>query len=213
MEYRKLNQARKQFLKENKEESYVLLNGEIPVLISAPHGVSQNRLGRYKCAEPLSLTTALYLQRQKQTYLLAKTNNNFDDANYDDNSDYQLEIDKLVERNKITHLIDFHCLRSSRECEVNLGTNFERNISTDKKLFQKLYNKLQQEGFVVLCDSPFVGGRQTIAGYTKFRHENMWTLEVEINSKLAMVKDNHERYYKLLKIFTEWIDEINKEKD
>ncbi len=181
-------------------------------MLSAPHGVSQTRLGKNKVAEPGSLATAIYLQKVCETYLIAKTKNNFDDANFDEVSPYKDEVDKLATMSKITHIIDFHGLASFREMDINLGTHFENNTETDKKLLDWLGKELIKEGFVVSYDCPFMGKGNTIAGYTKKRHPNLWTLQVEINCAITNKKENFDRYKKLLGVFEKFIKKIKQHK-
>ena len=208
MDFRKLHQHRKSFLRENKEKDYVLIEGKSKVLLSAPHGVSQLRLGKSKFAEPGSLATVLYLQNVCGAKLIAKTKNNFDDANFDEVSAYKDEIDKLATMSKITHVIDFHGLASFREMDINLGTHLEQNTQTDTKLLDWLVDELRKEGFIVSCDSPFMGKGNAIAGYMKKRHPNLWTLQVEVNCAITNKKENFEKYKKLLQVLERFINKI-----
>ena len=82
-------------MNQNKEKDHVVLKGKNNVLISAPHGVSQVRLGKYKYSEIGSLTTALYLFENSNCFLIAKTQNNNDDANFDEKSKYKNSIEKF----------------------------------------------------------------------------------------------------------------------
>ena len=80
--FNKFINERKKFLEENSKKDHVVLIGKNNILISAPHGVSQVRLGKYKVHEIGSLATALYLQNQTSCFLIAKTRNNNDDSKY-----------------------------------------------------------------------------------------------------------------------------------
>ena len=104
MSFNKLHNKRKLFMNQNKENDHIVLKGKNNVLISAPHGVSQVRLGKYKYSEIGSLTTALYLFENSNCFLIAKTQNNNDDANFDEKSKYKNSIEKLVENNKIKYI-------------------------------------------------------------------------------------------------------------
>jgi len=206
MEFRKIHNDRKKLLRENKENDFVLVEGENKVMISAPHGVVQTRLGKSKYAERGSLATALFLSKRKKTFLIAKTKNNFDDANFDVVSPYKDAIDELATRGRINYLLDFHGLASFRDCDINLGTNFEHNTENDKRLLNILVKKLENADFKVSCDTPFKSGGTTVAGYTKQRHKNMWTIQIEINCKITNEKENFEKWKSLLEIFEEFID-------
>ena len=69
------------------------------VLISAPHGVSQTRLGMPKVAEIGSARLAVALAEICKTNLIIKTKNMFDDANFDEKSAYKNDIKNLIKKN------------------------------------------------------------------------------------------------------------------
>lgn len=68
-----------------------------------------------------SLATALYLQKETNSFLIAKTKNNNDDANFDEKSEYKDTIYSLIETKGIKYVIDFHGLAAKRDCDINLG--------------------------------------------------------------------------------------------
>ena len=82
--FKSLHKNRILFIEKNKNKDHAIISGINNFLISAPHGVSQVRLGKLKHSEIGSLTTALQLQKDNDCYLIAKTKNNSDDI-------YQLE--------------------------------------------------------------------------------------------------------------------------
>ena len=106
----KIHNRRKAFLKENDKIDHVVIYGRKGVLLSAPHGVNHVRLGKEKYREVGSLATALELQRRTDCFLIAKTQNSGDDANFDSNCKYRKSIERLIEKGQIKYLIDFHGL-------------------------------------------------------------------------------------------------------
>ena len=71
--FNKFVTTRKNFLIKNKNADHVIIKGNNNILISAPHGVPQIRLGKLKFQEIGSLSSALYLQEQTNCFLIAKT--------------------------------------------------------------------------------------------------------------------------------------------
>lgn len=207
LSFNKLHSNRKKLIDANKHKDHVLIVGNRDILISAPHGVSQVRLGKYKHCEIGSLTTAVYLQNETKCHLIAKTKNNSDDANFDENSKYKTSIKKLIQEKDIKYLIDIHGLASNRDYDINLGTHIGQNIKNDLDLFNNLYNSLISNSFNVSIDQPFMAGQQTISGSIN-NEFNLWTLQVEINCAITNKKENFERYKKLLTILTNWIKTI-----
>ncbi len=207
LSFSKLHNDRKKLIEVNKYKDHILIVGDKNILISAPHGVSQVRLGKYKHCEIGSLATALYLQSETNCHLIAKTKNNNDDANFDENSKYKDSIKKLIQEKNIQYLIDIHGLAANRDCDINLGTHIGKNIKNNLDLFNKLNNLLINNGFNVSIDQPFMAGKQTISGSIN-NEFNIWTLQVEINCAITNKKENFERYKKLLTILNNWINTI-----
>ncbi len=206
MNFEELHKNRKTFLLKNANKDNVIIPGERNILISAPHGVSQVRLGKPKHAEIGSLTTSLYLQKATGCYFIAKTKNNFDDANFDENSIYKRNLFDLIENKNINYVIDFHGVASFRSCDVNLGTNFGRNIEKNIPLFDNLVKSLRDNGFIVEIDQPFNASYNSISSSVKKKFVNSWTLQVEINYAITNNRKNFIKFQKLLEIFENWLN-------
>ena len=195
---------RKLFLANNRDKDYVYVKSSSRILLSCPHGVEQTRLGLRKYAEIGALAVTLELAERLDTNMIAKTSNNFDDANFDEISPYKNKIKK--ELDNLGYIIDFHGLSNKREMDVNLGTNFGRNVSSNPKLFQKLARALRNAGLVVTVDNPFSGGGRTISGTFG---KSVWTVQVEINSAITNDKSQHKKLNLLLETLTTWLKQID----
>ena len=203
--YNKFVRNRKTFLRENKDNDFVYLNSDSKILISAPHGVPQTRLGVPKHQEPGSFAFALELYNRLHTKFIAKTKNNFDDANFDEHSPYKTKISREIDN--IDYIIDFHGLASYREMDINLGINFGENVKSDVSLFEKLVKELKKNKFKVTIDAPYFAPARTIAG--TFNGKS-WTIQVEINSGITNNLKNKDKLEKLLSVFEDWIKYIEK---
>lgn len=208
MNFNKFKNLRINFLKENCLKDHVVFEGSKSVLLSAPHGISQVRLGKNKVAEIGTIPTTIYLKNKCDCFAIIKSKNNFDDANFDQVSKYKTDIDKLVEKQKIKHLIDIHGLAANRPFDVNLGINFGKSIEVDTALFDKLVEILKTAGFVVSIDQPFSGGTNTVSGSTKTKHPNIWTIQIEINSAITNRPENIEKLNRMLDCLTRFINLI-----
>ena len=206
--FEKLVAERDVFLNDNANLDHVVITGNNNVLISAPHGVEQTRNGKSKVYEPGSVTTGLYLQKQTGSFFIAKTKNNNDDANYDEQSSYKDSIKDLIRADKIKYIIDLHGLAETRECEINLGINGGKNVSNNIELFNDLNTSLMASGFNVFIDEPFSGGDKTISGSLKNEFCDIWTIQIEIRCDITNKKENFEHYKTLLKVLENWIGKI-----
>ena len=207
--FKSLHKNRILFIEKNKNKDHAIISGINNFLISAPHGVSQVRLGKLKHSEIGSLTTALQLQKDNDCYLIAKTKNNYDDANFDEVSKYKNSIKNLIKNKDIKYLIDIHGLASSRECDINLGTHLGKNIKSNIDVFNNLQQSLQNAGFKVAIDQPFMAGSRTISGSIN-NEFNIWTIQIEINSSITNKKENFNRFKILLQTLNNWLQNIKK---
>ena len=206
--FEKLVAERDFFLNDNANLDHVVITGNNKILISAPHGVEQTRNGKSKVYEPGSVTTGLYLQKQTGSFFIAKTKNNNDDANYDEQSSYKDSIKDLIRADKIKYIIDLHGLAETRECEINLGISGGKNVSNNIELFNDLNTSLMASGFNVLIDEPFSGGDKTISGSLKNEFFDIWTIQIEIRCDITNKKENFEHYKTLLKVLENWMGKI-----
>ena len=148
------------------------------------------------------------MHQQTNSWFIAKTKNNNDDANFDDKSLYKSSIEKLIKENKIKYVIDIHGLSAQRDCEINLGTHIGNNVKSNIKIFKNLYNALIENNFITQIDQPFMGGHKTIAGSMANKFSHIWTLQIEINSGITNKFENFEKFKKLLTILIDWINSI-----
>ncbi len=102
--------------------------GSEKILISAPHGVEQTRLGKIKFAETRTGSIAKYLNTHYQTPALIKTQNLADDANYDENCEYKDFLSTLIPKLKIKALIDLHIMSDKRDYDIDIGTGEGSNL-------------------------------------------------------------------------------------
>lgn len=207
LSFKKLHEKRKQLIKRYRNQDHIVLEGN-NILISAPHGVSQVRLGKHKNSEIGSLATALYLKETTGSSLIVKTKNNDDDANFDINSEYKNSIRKLAKSKKINYILDIHGLAENRQCDVNLGTHLGKNIENNVNLLLELATELKTNGFFVSIDQPFMAGNQTISAQMKKEFPELWSLQIEINCGITNKEENFEKYQKLLFVILKWIKKL-----
>lgn len=204
LKYGDLSKIRKQFFEENTDDhAYFQTNSS--VLISAPHGVSQVRLGSLKVAEIGTIPIATMVAKHMKANLIVKTRNDDDDANFVENCPYRDTIAKAIQTQNIKYLIDFHGLAKHRPCDINLGINFGQNIARNQKLFASLKNALETQGFSVSIDEPFCAGPRTIAGHFA-RNSNIWTIQIEINSSITNMPKNIDKCNLLINTLIDWLE-------
>lgn len=203
-----LLEKRQKFFRDNGNKDHVVLNGTNSVLLSAPHGVYQVRLGKLKHNEPGSATLALWLQNITNSFLIVKTQNNGDDANFDENCPYRNSISNIITKNKIKYVMDFHGMDKKRPWDINLGSHLGYNIENNVQIFNDLEKELVDQGFSVAIDNPFMAQHHTISSFAKQKFKDIWSLQIEVNCAITNEKKNFDKFEKLVKILEKWIREL-----
>ena len=205
--FNSFHQKRKSFLSKFKNHDHAVCVGDGGVLVSAPHGVSQVRLGMPKKSEIGSLATAIYLHENNGCHLIAKTMNNNDDANFDFQSSYKTDVFQLISDYNIKYFVDIHGLSSQRDVDINLGTHLGRNIEGNEGFLYLLQDALISNGFKTSIDQPFMAGSQTLSSSVKEKC-NIWSLQIEINCGITNKSENFNRCLLMLEILSDWLRKL-----
>lgn len=136
-----------------KEETFLgnqgdfhVIKGNIPVLVSAPHSVTQFRNGKTKTGEFRTGVLAQLLQEKTNCYSLFKTKNMQDDANFDSFSPYREFAKKLVVDEKIEFLLDLHIMAPHRPYDIDLGTGRGKNIQGKTEIVNEVEKIFRSNG-------------------------------------------------------------------
>lgn len=111
------------------DDSFKILNGDLPIMISAAHAVEQTRYGKIKYSEPDSGIIALALHDELGCPAIIKTTNLNDDANFDETHPYRDCLKQYVKDNGILCVIDLHQLAPTRKIAIDIGTGFGWNTA------------------------------------------------------------------------------------
>ncbi len=164
----------------NFSEDFTIIEGYMPVLLSAPHTMNQLRDdGTIKASEPYTKALALYLQKKLNCSCFVK---NFD-TGIDSNSlvmeDYKKELINFIKTKNIKLVLDLHGASSKRDFDVELGTL--NNLSADFLTIKDLKNTLMENGITnISINDPFKGGGITKAVYSNTLVD---VIQIEINRK------------------------------
>lgn len=102
---------------------FEIKEGEIPVMVSAPHSVKMLRNGAVKSADRLTGAIALLLHELTGCHLIYSTRFSEADPNYAvENNSYQATLADYVKSHNVQLVIDLHGAKSSREYALEIGT-------------------------------------------------------------------------------------------
>jgi hypothetical protein len=121
-----LRQIEKSQIKINKlsETYYGYVRGQIPILISAPHGARHYRAceSRWKAEDAYTSSLAIVLGRLTGAHVIYLKNKAAEDPNNDIHSRYKDFLANVVRENGIRFLIDLHGAHRDQPFKIDVGT-------------------------------------------------------------------------------------------
>lgn len=193
------------FFMESHNHSFEIIDGDLPIMISAPHSVSQTRNNKIKVAETSTGILAKMLHDELNCPIIYKTRNCNDDANYDKKSPYKEALLDYIKEHQIMFLIDLHQLSPTRDIIIDIGTGGFKNISNMDfiNIFIKSFSK--RNIGIIEIDKPFKASMPyTICSYISSR-SNIPCLQLEINTKVLSAL----KFETVLKALKEIVTELS----
>ena len=193
--------------KENK--GFEIEKGKIPIILSAPHCVPQTRNGKIKPKEGETGAIVQILARKRQCYAIFKTRHQNDDANYDiDSNMYKDNLRKIIKRENIKLLLDFHGAKNENAFDIEIGTDEGKNINQKNYIVAQLKEKLnKQKIFNIVENQKFKAS--SIHTICKYIHEttNIPCIQLEITGRYRYI-ENLEGIKKLIMGIEDFIETI-----
>lgn len=103
-------------------EWFEVVNGTVPVLVSAPHACMHVREGVRKMQEEFTGALALYLAERCGCYAIFTRYQTHEDPNWQVDSKYKRSIEALLQDRAIRFVIDLHGMTNRYHMGVALGT-------------------------------------------------------------------------------------------
>lgn len=197
------------------EESFKILKGSAPVLISCAHSIDQIRDGMLKPRELYSGALCKLIQEQTDCFAIYKYHNDGIDDNFVLHTKYKEAMGRIIKENDIRLVIDIHGMVGSkskryRGYNVELGTDSGRNLLGRTYIAEEMSKIFNKHGVdKVVTDRQFRASRShTIAKYTSTNYE-VPAVQIEIGGDFRNVLDyGVENMKKLLNAFEEIIESL-----
>lgn len=172
--------------KMNKYEStkglfdYILVRGEVPVLVTAVHTMKQVRAdGSIKPAETFTKAIAMYLSEMCSASYFVKILDTGMDSNRDNHDEVKNDLINFVRDNKVKLVIDLHGADHNRDFDVEFGTL--NNLTADFSTIKELEEAFKHNGIVnIEHNNPFKGGAITQYLYNE---KDVDVIQLEINGR------------------------------
>ncbi len=196
-------------IEETNTINYTFIKGNIPILLSAPHAVKQQRNGKVKVQDSYTGGITEYLCNTCNTYGIIRNHNVLDDPNTDNSGPgfaYKQKILNTIKEYDIKLLLDIHGCSDYHNFDFCIGTNNGENINGRKDILEFLYNKLTTIGKTVIDECFKANLNENVSRYIS-HHSTIPCIQLEISTQFRIDKTHLE---KLLPILQESINIINK---
>lgn len=193
----------------SKEKSFEVLEGKIPVLISAPHSVRQLREGKIKAKDRYTGAIAIELAKSTNSFAIYKTYNNQDDASYDiENNEYKEKVLELIYKHNIKVFLDIHGAKDTEEFDIDIGTDGKRNLNGKVQILEKLVKNLKEKGITKLgIDQKFKACTMHTLTKKIATNTDIACMQIEITKKYRNLEDI-EKMQKVINAIKVCIQEI-----
>ncbi len=207
-----LNKKFDEYSKENNsEQEYEIIEGKLPVLISAPHSVRQFRNGKIKAKDSYTGVIAIILQKETNCSCIYKIKNNNNDANYDlENNKYKEELLRIINEKNIKLLLDIHGASDKYGFGIDIATDNEINLNGKEIILKTLKETLEEFKIDdVVVDEIFRAHSIRTICKTVSSKIKIPCIELEIARKYRNIED-FEQIKKIIEAIKESIMRINK---
>lgn len=164
-------------------EFFTIISGTNNVLISVPHTYFHKRKNKKKKNEVGLLDIINILSKKTNSHFIYTNKDINYDPNFDNDNIYQQKIIEYIKENNIDYVIDLHGMSSIYNKNIEIGTNYLKNINYDSELLDRILQILKTNSITkVQVDKKFKATGNTIANTINTK-TNIQALQIEINKK------------------------------
>lgn len=187
-------------------EKYRVLNGNIPVLISAPHSVNQLRINDIRDAEKYTGALARYFNNKIGCYSIFQMFTHAD-PNSDKEHSYKNAIINLIESLNIKLLIDIHSskFKEDSKADIDLVTNKRTTLMNDFEIISELKEYGKNNNVVVEENNEPNELKENEIIYVTSLIGGIPAIRIVINEKSLDLVNNEEKFVNICKTIEEFI--------
>ena len=127
------------------ETEFTYRAGQLPILLSAPHGAAHTRNGQVKGSDVYTASFARLVAERTGAHVLYAHHKSNTDPNYDRKAPYKAYLKQLIQTTDIRFVMDIHGAGPRRNFGVALGTIHGRTCSTRQR--ELIVETLAAHGF------------------------------------------------------------------
>jgi hypothetical protein len=130
------------------EDYFESREGNIPILISAPHGAKHFRKGKWKEEDEYTASIAIKLGEATGAHVIYVKNRTYEDPNYIGKTKYKEKVRDIIQAYGIKFLLDIHGANKKRPFKVVVGTRYGKtdrsSCPTYKDIIEDVLGGLQE---------------------------------------------------------------------
>ena len=196
-----------------KKDCELVIYGNAPILLSAPHCVNQKREGSIKLREYNTGAIAEYLAQAVGCSVITKRSYNEeafnDDANTDDEScEYKQKIMKYMEDHKIILFVDIHGLDKKKDSIIDIGLDGGKNACGKNYPYylQRMIDRRFPEGKATIDEYYKASGPNILSKWMSNKY-SVCSVQLEINGSYRWFEAQYDpQSIRLLNTLLEWLN-------
>lgn len=182
-----------------KTAPFMVIEGKVPLLLSAPHSVRQVRDGKIRRSDENTGSLAYLLSRETGCHAVAVKKLYGGDPEWDEKCIYKERLRKLVEEGGIRLVIDLHGASRQSEFDIDLGTMHGKSLLGNTTLLPTLKRCFHAEGILKITENAFPAETQHTV--TRYCCEELGVpaVQLEINHRYRAPNRNATDYSRLFR--------------
>lgn len=164
--------------------------GNIPILISAPHGAKHLRKGKWKEEDEYTASIAVVLGEITGAHVIYVKNKTYEDPNYIEGTRYKDKIREIIEKDGIKFLLDIHGVNKNRPFKICVGTRYDQKERSSCPTFKDIIEEVLRD----FQEPPIFNRRyfkatkeETVTSFAR-KQCGIESAQVEINAKYRIVE-------------------------
>ena len=172
------------------EDYFETRDGNIPILISAPHGAKHLRKGKWKEEDEYTAAIAIVLAEITGAHVIYVKNKTHEDPNYIEGTRYKDKVREIISKDGIKFLLDIHGVNKNRPFKICVGTRYDEKERSSCPTFKDIIEEVLRD----FQEPPIFNRRYFKATreetVTSFAREQcgIESAQVEINAKYRIVE-------------------------
>jgi hypothetical protein len=172
------------------EQYFDIQEGNIPILISAPHGARHFRKDKWKEEDEYTSSIAIKLGQATGAHVIYVKNKTVEDPNYIRKSRYKDSVGDIIKRCQIRFLLDIHGANKNKPFKICVGTRYDEEEKSSCPTFKNLIEKsLVDFQEPPVFNRPYYRAtkKETITSFAR-RECGIESAQIEINAGYRIVE-------------------------